>query len=67
MGLPGVHIEVKCVEQLNVPGVMAKAIRDAARFGGVPGLFRRRSRSPWLVTMQLTDWLELYERVTTAP
>lgn len=65
MGLPGVHIEVKRVERLNVPEAMAQAIRDAARFGGAPSLFHRRSRSPWLVTMQLTDWLKLYERANT--
>lgn len=66
LGLPGVHIEVKRVERLNVPGAMTQAIRDAARFGGVPCLFHRRSRSPRLVTMQLADWLELYERANTA-
>ena len=60
-GLPGVHIEVKRVERLNVPQAMSQAVRDADRFGGVPGLFHRRSRSPWLVTMLLTDWLKLYE------
>lgn len=65
MGLPGVHIEVKRVERLNVSEAMAQAVRDAARFGGVPGLFHRRSRSPWLVTMRLIDWLELYERANT--
>ena len=60
-GLPWVHIEVKRVKRLNVPEAMSQAVRDAARFGGVPGLFHRRSRSPWLVTMLLTDWLKLYE------
>ncbi len=45
MGLPGVYIEVKRVERLNVPEAMAQAIRDAARFGGAPSLFHRRSRS----------------------
>ena len=67
VGLPGVHIEVKRVERLNVPEAMVQAIRDAARFGGAPSLFHRRSRSPWLVTMRLTDWLELYERAHTKP
>ena len=61
VGLPGVHIEVKRVERLNVPEAMSQDVRDAARFGGVPGLFHRRSRSPWLVTMLLSDWLKLYE------
>ncbi len=67
MGLPGVHIEVKRMERLNVPEAMTQVIRDAARFGGASSLFHRRSRSPWLVTMRLTDWLELYERSNTEP
>ena len=61
VGLPGVHIEVKRVERLNVPEAMDQAVRDADRFGGFPALFHRRSSSPWLVTMRLADWLELYQ------
>ena len=59
VGLPGVHIEVKRVERLNVPE--DQATRDADRFGGFHALFHRRSRPPWLVTMRLADWLELYQ------
>ena len=60
-GLPGVHVEVKRVERLNVPEAMKQAVRDAERFqDGAPAVFHRRNREPWLVTMQLTDWLELY-------
>lgn len=60
-GLPGIHIECKRVERLNVPEAMNQAIADADRFhDGLPALFHRRNRSPWLVTMQLTDWLKLY-------
>lgn len=63
VGIPGIHAEVKRVEKLNVPAAMAQAVRDASRFGdGLPTLFHRRNRSPWLVTMQLVDWLELYSR-----
>lgn len=62
VGVPGIHPEVKRVERLNVPEAMAQAVRDASRFGdGMPTLFHRRNRSPWLVTMQLEDWLELYQ------
>ena len=62
-GLPGVHIECKRVERLNVPEAMAQAARDSERFhDGAPAVFHRRSREPWLVTMRLTDWLELYEQ-----
>ena len=60
-GLPGVHIECKRVERLNVPEAMAQAARDSERFhDGAPAVFHRRSREPWLVTMRLDDWLELY-------
>ena len=30
--------------------------------GGMPAVFFRRSRSPWLVTMRLKDWIALYDR-----
>lgn len=60
-GLPGVHIEVKRVERLNVTEAMDQSIRDAQRFNdGVPALFHRRNHKPWLVTMRLADWLQLY-------
>ena len=60
-GLPGVHIEVKRVERLNVLEAMQQSIRDSERFkDGMPTLFHRRNRSPWLVTMRLSDWLTLY-------
>lgn len=63
MGLPGVHIECKRVERLNLDAAMAQAIRDSARFGdGAPAVFHRRNRQPWLVTMRLEDWMRLYEK-----
>lgn len=61
VGLPGVHIECKRVERLNVGEAMSQAIRDAERFqDGAPVLFHRRNRQPWLVTQRLEDWIGLY-------
>lgn len=61
VGLPGVHIECKRVERLNVPEAMEQAAQDAEFFrDGAPAVFHRRNRSPWLVTMRLADWLALY-------
>lgn len=61
VGLPNIHIEVKRVEKLNVPEAMAQAIRDSeAMQDGIPALFHRRNRHPWLVTMRLDDWLSFY-------
>ena len=60
-GLPGIHIEVKRRERLNVPEAMKQAQRDSERFkDGAPTVFHRRSRESWLVTMRLTDWIALY-------
>lgn len=59
-GLPGIHIEVKRRENVNLSAALAQARRDAERFGGLPAVFHRRSRESWRVTMELSDWLELY-------
>ena len=61
VGLPGVHIEVKRVERLNVPEAMRQAVTDSQRFkDGMPALFHRRNRQPWLVTLRLEDFMQLY-------
>lgn len=65
-GLPGVHIEVKRRERLNVQEAMKQAQRDSERFrDGAPAVFHRRSRESWLVTMRLTDWIGLYSGKNT--
>ena len=64
-GLPGIHIEVKRVEKLNVTEAMEQSIRDSERMAdGVPALFHRRNRKPWLVTMRLEDWMKFYQLLT---
>lgn len=65
-GLPGIHVEVKRVERLNVGEAMQQALRDAERFqDGAPAVFHRRNRQPWLVTMRLEDWIVLYREGST--
>ena len=64
-GLPGVHIEVKRVEKLNILEAMKQSVRDAERFkDGIPAVFHRRNRQPWLVTLRLSDFMELYKNGT---
>lgn len=61
-GLPGVHVEVKRVERLNITEAMNQAERDAQRFGdGAPTVFHRRNRGRWMVTQYLDDWLNRKE------
>ena len=63
VGLPGIHIEVKRVERLNISKAMNQAERDSERFqDGAPTVIHRKNREPWLVTMRLSDWLKLYRR-----
>lgn len=59
VGLPGIHIECKRVERLDLTGAVAQAKMDA-RPGELPAVFHRRNRESWLVTMPLEGWMELY-------
>lgn len=62
-GLDHVHLEVKRAECARIWEWMEQSREDAARFGdGWPTVIFRRSRSDWLICMQLSDWLSLYER-----
>jgi len=59
--LPGVYIECKRVERLNVPDAIKQAVRDSVDGEkGKPGVFHRRNNEPWLVTMRLDDWIDIY-------
>ena len=60
-GLPGIHIEVKRAERLNIHEAMKQAGRDSERFGGMPAVSHRKNREPWLVTMPLSDWIRIYQ------
>lgn len=65
-GLPGIHIECKRAEALRLSEWMAQAERDAQRFqDGAPAVFFRRSRSPWMVCMKLSDWLTIFQAAKT--
>lgn len=66
VGLDKIHPEVKRVEKLNVPAAMKQAIQESQiRNDGLPTVFHRRNREEWLVTMRLTDWIELYRKWNT--
>ena len=60
VGLPNIHIECKRVEQLNLYNAMEQAKRDAKN-GDFPTVFHRKNRCNWLVTMELEDFMEIYE------
>lgn len=59
VGLPGIHIECKRVEHLNLYDAMSQSSRDA-RAGETPLVMHRKNNCEWLVTMRLEDWIEMY-------
>lgn len=59
VGLPGIHIECKRVEKLNLYDAMSQSVRDA-RENEVPTVFHRKNHCEWLVTMRMEDWMQLY-------
>ncbi|RGZ00207.1 hypothetical protein [Clostridium sp. AM58-1XD] len=66
IGLPGIHIECKRVERLNLQEAVEQSVRDAEAvklpFAEeiLPAVFHRRDRAEWLVTMPLEEWIKLY-------
>lgn len=59
VGLPGIHIEVKRVERLNIEDAMAQSKRDA-KDGEKPIVAHRKNHCEWLITMRAEDWFEIY-------
>ena len=60
VGLPGIHIEVKRVEKLNLENAVEQSMRDA-KDGEKPAVLHRKNRRKWLVTMPFDEWIELYQ------
>ena len=65
IGLPGIHIECKRVEKLNLDAAMDQSKRDA-RKGETPVVIHRKNRRPWVVTIGLDDFLQMYLKARDA-
>ena len=61
-GLRAVHVEVKNVQNLNLPAALRQAGEDAQYFeDGTPVVFHKHRGAGWVVSMTLGDWLKLYD------
>lgn len=60
VGLPGVHIEAKAVERLNLYDAMAQSKHDA-RSGEIPVVIHKKNNCNILVTMELDSFMDLYK------
>lgn len=61
VGLPGIHIECKRVEKLNLDMAMQQARRDAGE-NETPVVMHRKNRQEWKVTLSLEDFMKIYRR-----
>lgn len=62
VGIPGLHIECKRVEKLNLDAALEQSKRDA-REGEMPVVIHRKNRQEWKVTLSLKDFMKLYKEV----
>ena len=60
IGPPGIHIECKHVERLNLYDAVAQSKRDA-RENELPVVIHRKNHCADLVTMEFPDWIAIYK------
>ena len=63
IGLPGIHIEVKRVEKLNIYDALSQAIRDCRDL--IPTVMHRKNNHEWIVTLRLDDFMSIYKEWET--
>lgn len=59
VGLPGIHIEVKRRERLDIYAAINQAKKDS-RSDDLPVVMHRKNDCEWLVTMPMDAWIEIY-------
>lgn len=64
IGLPGIHIECKRNETLNIKEAMEQSERDTLFGFEIPVVMHRKNRKPWYVTMRVSDFIELFNGVS---
>ena len=69
VGLPGIHIECKNVEELNIPKAMEQAredsYADSLKHDGymIPTVWHKQGRKPWKVIIEAADFLWMIGRI----
>lgn len=58
VGLPGIHIEVKRTERLDLYGALSQSKGDAEN--DKPVVIHRKNNCEWVVIQPLEDWIELF-------
>lgn len=62
-GVQGIHIECKRHEKPALTAWLKQSQEDAERFmDGLPVVIHRQSRQPWIVSMSIETFTELYKK-----
>ena len=59
VGMPGLHLEVKRTERLDLYSALSQAKADA-REGEIPIVAHRRNDCEWVMIVPLSGFMELY-------
>lgn len=59
VGLPGLHIECKRVEKLNLENAMSQSNSDK-KDNEIPVVMHKRNNGSWLVTLPLKYFMQIY-------
>lgn len=62
VGVPGLHIEIKRVERLNVENALKQAESDCK--AGIPIVMHRANGEKWKVTIRLDQFMEVWNTRT---
>lgn len=65
LGLPGIHIECKRTEKLNLYDAVNQAKRDSEGKNELPVVFHRRNNCEWLAILPLDSFIETYREYAT--
>ena len=60
VGLPGIHIECKRVERLNLYDAIAQSGYDS-KPSEIPVVMHRKNNCDWLATLSLEHFMEIYQ------
>lgn len=63
VGLPGFHVEVKCVEHLNIYNAIEQAKRDNGDSKNIPVVFHKKNNKQWLCTLDLEEFLKIIQEI----
>lgn len=61
IGLPGIHVEAKAVERMQLYDWIEQAKRDSKGSENLPAVFHKKNHAEILVSMRFEDWIQIYK------